>query len=203
MLFTGKKPIALQDHYWTNRWVSRVIGITSIYPLWLWNVLLRLEGCSLADACGCRTRVVTCVDNVILHFVASFTVNTPFLVKSEYVCRELRCDLSLHRLPSVGKSMKRMCKKKEKDVERRRWRGGMGGGLARRLPQDCPHLQKSALFCHCVFFSLRCQMRSGGTNVAAFQTPTLGLHTQITRGHPGDRWGRPCYFARLRLILEN
>lgn len=87
MLFTGKEPIALRGHYWTNRWVSRVIGITSIYPLWLWNVLSCVEGCSLADTSGCRTRVVTWADNVILHFVASFAVNTAFLVKGEYVSK--------------------------------------------------------------------------------------------------------------------
>lgn len=85
MLFTGKELIALRDHYWTNRWVSRVIGITSIYPLWLRNVLPRVEGCSLADTSGRRTRVVTCVDNVILHFVAALTVKTPFPVKGEYL----------------------------------------------------------------------------------------------------------------------
>lgn len=86
MLFTGKEPIALQDHYRTNRWMSRVIGITSIYPLWLRNVLPHVEGSSLADTSGRRTRVVTCADNAILHCVAPLTVNTPFPVKGEYLC---------------------------------------------------------------------------------------------------------------------
>lgn len=125
MLFTGKEPIALQDHYWTNRWVSRVIGITSIHPLWLWNVLLRVEGCSLADTCGSRTRVVTCADNVVLHFVASSSVKTPFFEKSEYVCNSVEV-WPLIAQTSLSWEINEAHVEKKKDVEGRRWRREWG-----------------------------------------------------------------------------
>lgn len=97
---------------------------------------------------------LTCADAGIFHRVA-IPRPIPPLKRVDICPGSLRCDLLVPQLPSVEKSMKRACTK--------------------GLPQDRPHLCKSALFLSPLFFSQLSQMRSEGTNVPHF------LHLTMSR----------------------
>lgn len=72
-----------------------------------------------------------------------------------------------------------------------------GSVCALGLPQDCPHLRKSAQLCSHRFFPRSCQMGSEATNVPQFVSSAQDLcHTELC---PWDRR----YFTHLKILKQS